>query len=337
MLLSDMGADVVTVARPGKGQRDSRDFVHRGRRVVELDLKNSSGLTAARSILAKADGLIEGFRPGVMERLGLGPDEVLALNQRLVYGRMTGWGQHGPLSLTAGHDINYTAITGALDSFRSEQGDPVSPLNLVGDFGGGALYLVVGVLAALNEVRISGLGQVVDAAICDGVTSMLTYFHSRRALGVWVDRPRSNFIEGASHFYGSYECEDGRYIAIGAVEPQFYATLRKMLELDDVAFDEQRNAADWPELKQRLSELFKTRPRDYWTQLFVSTDACVTPVMSLSEASTHPHLAARETFMIHDGFEQPAPAPRFMRTESSIQGSAAVAPISAAELFDEWA
>jgi alpha-methylacyl-CoA racemase len=336
MLLSDMGADVVTIARPGQGQRDPREFVHRGRRVVELDLKDPASLAAAHAIIAKADVLIEGFRPGVMERLGLGPEQVLSHHPRLVYGRMTGWGQHGPLSQTAGHDINYIAITGALDCFRSEQGDPVSPLNLVGDFGGGALYLVVGVLAALNEVRISGLGQVVDAAICDGVSNMLTYFHSRRALGVWLDQPRSNFIEGASHFYGSYECADGLYIAIGAVEPQFYAMLRDLLQLDDAAFDEQRNPSAWPTLKARMATLFKSRTREQWTQLLAPTDACATPVVALSEAANNPHLRARATFQTHDGFEQPAPAPRFSRTESSSQGSAAAPPMSTAELLQAW-
>jgi alpha-methylacyl-CoA racemase len=336
MLLSDMGADVVTIARPGEGQRDAREFVHRGRRVVELDLKASAGLAAACDLMMEADILIEGFRPGVMERLGLGPDEALSRNPRLIYGRMTGWGQTGPLSQAAGHDINYIAITGALDSFRSEQGDPVSPLNLVGDFGGGALYLVVGVLAALNEVRISGLGQVIDAAMCDGVSNMLTYFHSRRALGLWRDQPRANVLEGASHFYGSYECADGRYLTVGAIEPQFYATLRKLAGLDDAAFDEQRNPDRWPGLKARMAQIFKTRSRDEWAALLAGTDACVAPVIALSEAAKNPHLAARDAFVTQDGFEQPAPAPRFSRTPSAVQGSAAATPVPTADILADW-
>jgi alpha-methylacyl-CoA racemase len=220
--------------------------------------------------------------------------------------------------------------------FVPKQGEPVSPLNLVGDFGGGALYLVVGVLAALNEERVSGRGQVVDAAICDGVSSMLTYFHSRRALGIWADRPRANFIEGASHFYGSYECADGRYIAIGAVEPQFYAMLRKLAGLDDPVFDEQRNPDNWSMQKAEVARVFKTRTRDEWAELLASTDACLAPVMALSEASAHPHLVARRAFETYDGFEQPAPAPRFSRAAAKIQSSAAVSPISPAELLADW-
>ena len=233
MLLSDMGADVVSIARPGQGKRDVRDFVNRGRRVVELDLKNPAHVEQALDLIAAADVLIEGFRPQVMERLGLGPDETLKRNPKLVYGRMTGWGQSGPLSQAAGHDINYIAITGALDSFRAANGETVSPLNLVGDYGGGAMYLVVGVLAAVIEARASGKGQVVDAAMCDGVSSMLTMFHSMRAVGRWTEQPRTNLLDGGAPFYRTYECKDGGFMAIGALEPQFYAELRKLAGLDD--------------------------------------------------------------------------------------------------------
>jgi len=336
MLLSDMGADVVTIARPGEGQRAEGDFVHRGRRVVELDLKRADHNRSVSELIALSDVLIEGFRPGVMERLGLGPDEMLSRNPKLVYGRMTGWGQDGPLAQAAGHDINYIAITGALDCFRSKQGEPVSPLNLVGDFGGGALYLVTGVLAALNEVRLSGRGQVVDAAMCDGVSNMLTYFQSRRAQGLWRDRPRANVLEGASHFYNSYECSDGRYIAVAAIEPQFYAKLRQLVGLDDATFDRQRDAEGWPELTRKLAEIFKTRTRDEWAALLETTDACVQPVVSLSEAPNHPHLAARTVYTKVGGFQQPAPAPRFSTTPSSVQGPAGGEPISAAEVLDGW-
>ncbi|MBR0988005.1 MULTISPECIES: CaiB/BaiF CoA transferase family protein [Bradyrhizobium] len=336
MLLSDMGADVVTVARPGQGRRAEGDFVHRGRRIVELDLKSEDDKACVRDLIGYSDILIEGFRPGVMERLGLGPDEMLSRNSRLVYGRMTGWGQDGPLAQAAGHDINYIAITGALDCFRSKQGDPVAPLNLVGDFGGGALYLVAGVLAALNEVRASGQGQVVDAAMCDGVSNMLTYFQSRRALGLWRDTPRANVLEGASHFYNSYECSDGKYIAVGAIEPQFYAKLRELAGLGDVAYDRQRDVEGWPQLMRNTAAIFRMRTRDEWAELLEKTDACVQPVVSLSEAPNHPHLAARGVYIKVGGFDQPAPAPRFSTTPSSVQGPAGVEPTSAAEVLGGW-
>jgi len=336
MLLSDMGAEVVTIARPGQGKRDVGDFINRGRRVVELDLKNAADVVAVADLAASCDILIEGFRPGVMERLGLGPEELFSRNSRLVYGRMTGWGQDGPLSQTAGHDINYIAITGALDCFRSDEGDPVSPLNLVGDFGGGALYLVTGVLAALNEVWISGRGQVVDAAMCDGVSNMLTYFHSRRALGLWRDKPRANVLEGASHFYNTYECADGGYIAIGAIEPQFYATLRRLAGLGDAAFDHQRDPNSWPDLKKRMAEIFITRTRDEWSALLAETDACVQPVVTLAEASSHPHLAARGVFVKVGELDQPAPAPRFSITPSAVQGPASGSLETAADILAEW-
>ena len=233
MLLSDMGADVVTIARPGQWKNDPRNFVNRGRRPVELDLKKKEDIAQAMELIASADALIEGFRPQVMERLGLGPDEALKRNPRLVYARMTGWGQEGPLAMAAGHDINYIAITGALDSFRSHDGEPVAPLNLVGDYGGGALFLVVGLLAAVIEARSSGKGQVVDAAMCDGVSSMLTMFHALKAMGRWTDEAGTNLLDGGAHFYRTYKCGCGNYMSIGAIEPQFYAELRKLAGLAD--------------------------------------------------------------------------------------------------------
>ncbi len=336
MLLSDMGADVVSIVRPGQGKRDARDFVNRGRRVVELDLKKSDHVAQVLDLIAAADILIEGFRPQVMERLGLGPDVALQRNPRLVYGRMTGWGQSGPLAQSAGHDINYIAITGALDSFRSADGDTVSPLNLVGDYGGGALYLLVGVLAAMIEARASGKGQIVDAAMCDGVSSMLTMFHSLHATGRWSDQPRTNLLDGGAHFYRTYECKDGRYMAIGALEPQFYAELRKLADLENDCYDDQMNRDQWPDLSHKMAAVFKTRTRDEWTELFNGTDACAAPVIGMFEAPSHPHLAARQTYIVADGGLQPAPAPRFSHTPSAIQGSAAVQPISAADLLSQW-
>jgi alpha-methylacyl-CoA racemase len=336
MLLSDMGADVVSIARPGQGKRDVRDFVNRGRRVIELDLKNPAHIEQALDLIAAADVLIEGFRPLVMERLGLGPDVVLKRNPRLVYGRMTGWGQTGPLSQAAGHDINYIAITGALDSFRAGNGETVSPLNLVGDYGGGALFLVVGVLAAVIEARTSGKGQVVDAAMCDGVSSMLTMFHSMRAIGRWTEEPRTNLLDGGAPFYRTYECKDGGHMAIGALEPQFYAELRQLAGLDEDCYDAQMDRKGWPKLHEKMAALFKTKTRDEWAEILEGSDACAAAVLGLFDAPKHPHLAARQTFVTADGHVQPAPAPRFSRTPSAIQGSPAVPPVDAADVLAQW-
>jgi len=336
MMLSDMGADVVCIARPGQGTRPPGDFVNRGRRVVELDLKSRDHIAQVLDLISAADILIEGFRPKVMERLGLGPDVALKRNPRLVYGRMTGWGQEGPLAQAAGHDINYIAITGALDSFRATNGETVSPLNLVGDYGGGALYLVVGVLAAVIEAKSSGKGQVVDAAMCDGVSSMLTMFHSLRALGRWPGGPRTNMLDGGAHFYRTYECKDGGFMSVGAIEPQFYAELRKRAGLDEECYDAHMSRDEWPKLQEKMAAVFKTKTRDEWTALLEGTEACAAPVVSLFDAPAHPHLAARETFVNAHGGIQPAPAPRFSRTPSTIQGTAAVTPVDATDILAQW-
>lgn len=337
MMLSDMGADVVTIARPGQWRNDARQFVNRGRRPVELDLKKKEDIAQAMDLIAAADALIEGFRPQVMERLGLGPDEALKRNPRLVYGRMTGWGQEGPLAHSAGHDINYIAITGALDSFRSHDGEPVAPLNLVGDYGGGALFLVVGLLAGIIEARSSGKGQVVDAAMCDGVSNMLTMFHMLKAVDRWTDEAGTNLLDGGAHFYRTYKCACGNYMSIGAIEPQFYAELRKLAGLDDTVYDAQMDRAKWPELQKKLETVFLTKTRDEWAKLLQGSDACAAPIVSLFEAPTHPHLAARKTFVEHEGGVQPAPAPRFSRTPSAIQHSAGVSPTQAADILADWA
>ncbi len=336
MLLSDMGADVVSIARPRQGKRDVRDFVNRGRRVIELDLKNPADIAKALDLIGAADVLIEGFRPQVMERLGLGPDVALKRNPKLVYGRMTGWGQEGPLAQAAGHDINYIAITGALDSFRAANGETVSPLNLVGDYGGGALYLVVGVLAAVIEARTSGKGQVVDAAMCDGVSSMLTMFHSMKATGRWTDQPRTNLLDGGAPFYRTYQCKDGGFMAIGALEPQFYAELRQLAGLSEDCYDAQMDKSGWPNLHEKITALFKTKTRDEWAAILEGSDACAAAVRGLFDAPNHPHLVARKTFVTVDGHVQPAPAPRFSRTPSSIQGSPALPPVDAADILSQW-
>jgi alpha-methylacyl-CoA racemase len=331
MMLADMGAEVVTLDRIG-GKKNLKLAAGRGRKVVELDLKNEAGIAQVLDLLAHADALIEGFRPGVMERLGLGPETVQARNPRLVYGRMTGWGQEGPLAQAAGHDINYIAVTGALAAIGGKD-KPVPPLNLVGDFGGGALYLVVGVLAALLEASKSGKGQVVDAAMCDGAASLMSMFFDLAAAGRWTETRESNFLDGGAHFYGVYECACGNFISIGSIEPQFYALLRQHAGLSDADFDRQMDSQAWPALRQKLADVFKTRTREVWCKIMEGTDVCFAPVLTMSEAPDHPHMAAREIFVSRHGVTQPAPAPRFSRTPSAIRESATA---DIASLTRDW-
>jgi alpha-methylacyl-CoA racemase len=318
MLLADMGADVVRVERPGGGGLSlaSYDVLDRGRRSVAVDLKSPAGTEVVLRLVEQADVLVEGFRPGVAERLGIGPEVCLGRNPRLVYGRMTGWGQDGPLAPRAGHDIDYAAVTGALAAVGEPGGKPVPPLNLVADFGGGALFLVTGVLAALVERSGSGRGQVVDAAMVDGVTSLLSMFYGLRHAGLWRDERGTNLLDGGAPFYDTYRCADGGYVAVGALEPQFFAALLHTLALDDVPA--QHDVARWPELRQRLAEAFLTRTRDEWAAVFDDVDACVAPVLTLGEAASHPHVAARGLVVERDGVQQPAPAPRFSRTPSQL-------------------
>ncbi len=336
MLMSDMGADVIAIQRPGHGRNHPGNFVNRGRRTIELDLKKPEDVATAKQLVAKADILVEGFRPGVMEKLGLGPDEALKSNEKLVYARMTGWGQEGPLAMAAGHDINYVAVTGALDSFRARKGGLVSPLNLVGDYGGGALYLVMGALAALIQSRASGKGQVVDVAMCDGVASLITMFHALTAMGVWTDKPGENLLDGGAPFYGPFECKDGKYFTIGAIEPQFYAELLQRAGIDDPEFKEQNNRAKWPAQREKMEAIFKTKTRDEWSKLLEGTDACAMAVYSMDEAKSHPHLVARKTFVEHAGAVQPAPAPRFSRTPSQIQSAPMEGRIEPAAAVAAW-
>jgi alpha-methylacyl-CoA racemase len=333
MLLADMGADVVRLDRPD-GQRRAKDIISRGRLSFALDLKQSADLDCAIALAKQADVLLEGFRPGVMERLGLGPEKLLAENPKLVYGRMTGWGQTGPLAADPGHDINYIALTGALNAIGPAEGPPVPPLNLLGDYGGGSLFLVMGVLAAVLEARQSGRGQMVDCAICDGVVSILSLFHTLTALGQWDSQRGTNPFDGGAHFYTTYECADGKYIAVGAGEPKFYAAFRKLAGLTDPEFDQQRDRAAWPGLKRKAQAVFKTKTRDEWIAIFEGNEACVAPVLSFSEAMQHPHLQARGTVVETDGLRQAAPAPRFSRTPSSIQARRSVSSIQ--ELREHW-
>jgi alpha-methylacyl-CoA racemase len=331
MMLADMGAEVVTLDRVGAG-KNMKSVAGRGRKVVELDLKDKTAVAQVLELLANADALIEGFRPGVMERLGLGPDVVQARNPRLVYGRMTGWGQEGPLAQAAGHDINYISLTGALAAIGTTE-KPVPPLNLVGDFGGGALYLVVGVLAALVEASKSGKGQVVDAAMCDGAASLMSMFFDMTAVGRWTEERESNFLDGGAHFYGVYECACGNFISIGSIEPQFYALLRQHAGLSDADFDQQMVRKAWPGLRQKLADVFKTKTREEWCKIMEGTDVCFAPVLTMSEAPNHPHMAARNIFVSRHGITQPAPAPRFSRTPSAIREPAKA---DIASLANDW-
>jgi len=316
MLLADLGAEVTRIERPGGGVSavdPRKDVLRRNRRSVVLDLRSQEGVAAARALLRDADVLIEGYRPGVTERMGLGPEDCWAFNPRLVYGRMTGWGQSGPLAKSAGHDIGYIAVTGALGSIgRSGQG-PIAPVNLVGDFGGGSTFLVIGILAACWEADRSGLGQVVDAAIVDGASSLTSLLHGMMSCGLWNDQRGVNMLDTGFPWYDTYETADGEWMAVGALEPQFYAEFTRVLGIQHKAAlrdDPHR----WPELRTVIADAFGGRTRAEWTELFDGTDACVAPVLSLREAPSHPHLVARATFVEVDGVVQPAPAPRFSRT-----------------------
>ena len=319
MLLSDLGADVVRIDRKGPGRASPADITARGRRSIALDLKRPEAVETCLRLMDSAEIIFEGFRPGVMERLGLGPDVALKRNPKLVYGRMTGWGQTGPLAQAAGHDINYIAISGALHAIGT--GDkPVPPLNLVGDFGGGALYLAFGLLAALTHARATGQGQVVDTAMTDGAASLMSMFYGMKAMGVWNGERRANLLDGGAHFYDTYQCSDGKWIALGSIEPQFYALLLEKAGLTDPAFGAQMDRSAWPDLKAKLAAVIARKTRAEWTAIMEGTDICFGPVMDLDEAPLHPHNLARETFVTVSGVVQPAPAPRFSATPGQIQG-----------------
>jgi alpha-methylacyl-CoA racemase len=321
MLLADMGAEVIRVDRIGGGMGGNpADFVSRGRQSIALNLKAPEGVEVVLKLLASADVLIEGFRPGVMEKLGLGPEVCQARNPKLVYGRMTGWGQQGPLAQAAGHDINYIAITGALDAIGRADSGPVPPLNLLGDYGGGALYLVSGVLAALLEAQRSGRGQVVDAAISDGVISLMSAIYSFQAMGMWEAGRQRNMLDGGAHYYDTYECADGNYVSIGAIEPQFYALLADKLDIDigPADFSQQLDKSRWPELKARIAERLKHKTRDEWCAIMEGTDVCFAPVLDMREAPGYAHNRARRSFVERDGVTQAAPAPRFSRSAGEL-------------------
>ena len=317
MMLADMGADIVRLARPSPGGDPGASVLYRGRTLAPANLKDAADRDAALDLVAGADILIEGYRPGVLERLGLGPDVCLARNPQLVFGRMTGWGQDGPLSPYAGHDINYIAVTGALHAIGQADAPPTVPLNLVGDYGGGALFLVTGVLAALLAARSSGRGQVVDAAMTEGTATLLSMFHGFQAEGRWQDRREANLLDGAAPFYRCYECADGRHVAVGCLEPQFFHACVTGLGLDPATL-RQYDTATWPSLRKAFAAAFMTRTRDEWAEHFAATDACVSPVLSLTEAPAHPHNQARGSFIMRNAISQAAPAPRFSATPSAV-------------------
>lgn len=339
MLMSDLGADVIRIDRAGGNGRAATpaNVEARGRRSIALDLKNADDIETALKLIEKADGLIEGFRPGVMERLGLGPDVVLRRNPKLAYGRMTGWGQTGPLSHAAGHDLNYIALTGALGAMGRKGEAPYPPLNLIGDYGGGALYLAFGMLAAIISARNTGEGQVIDVAMTDGAASLTSMFYGMRAMGIWTDERQANLLDGGAPFYDCYETSDGKYVSIGSIEPQFYALLLEKAELDDPAFQKQMSREQWPHLKKKIAAVIKTKSRDEWCELMEGTDVCFAPVLSLAEAPTHPHNVARQTFIEVEGVTQPAPAPRFSRTPGAIQRPPAAPGAHNEEIRKDWA
>ncbi|MGA2036911.1 MAG: CaiB/BaiF CoA-transferase family protein [Acidimicrobiales bacterium] len=341
MLLADAGADVLRVDRPtGPGVRPAEkphwELLNRSRRSASVDLRNPEGVTLVLDLVAQADALVEGWRPGVAERLGVGPEVCLERNSRLVYGRMTGWGQEGPLARTAGHDIDYIAICGALWSIGRHTERPVPPLNLVGDFGGGGMLLAFGLVAALLEARSSGKGQVVDAAMVDGAASLMTMTYAFHQLGWWREDRGVNIIDTGAPFYEVYETADGKWFAVGAIEPQFYAELLRVMGLENEELPAQMDRDRWPEVKERFAEVFRTRSRDEWAELFSGTDACGAPVLSPWEAHTHPHNAERHTFVEVAGVLQPGPAPRFSRTPSRIQRPPPVVGEDTDEVLGAW-
>ena len=340
MLLADLGADVVRV--DGMTQVDlgidrGRQFsvLNRSRRSVSVDLKNPDGVETVLKLIEGADALIEGFRPGVTERLGLGPDECLARNPKLVYGRMTGWGQEGPLAHAAGHDINYIALTGALHAIGSAD-KPSPPLNLVGDFGGGGIYLAFGVCAALLEAKTSGEGQIVDAAMTEGAASLMASIYGMHASGHWSDQREDNVLDGGSYYYGVYETSDGKFVSIGSIEGKFHDELLQLTGLQDASTEERIDQSGWPEKKDRMAEVIKSKTRDEWDEIMLGSDVCYAPVLDLSEAPSHPHNVARGSFVEVDGVVQPAPAPRFSRTPGEVQMPPPSPGQHTAEVLTDW-
>lgn len=337
MLLADMGAEVIVVERYATSKEHRMpDCNRRGKKSIALNLKQAEGVEALLQLIEQTDVLFEGFRPGVMERLGLSPAVCMARNPRLIYGRMTGWGQEGPLAKAAGHDINYISLTGALFATGRAQDKPVPPLNLVGDYGGGGMFLVMGILAALIERQQSGKGQVVDAAMTDGSAVLMSIFNSLHAMGMWTPKRGVNLLDSGAHFYDTYETKDGKYVSIGALEPQFYAQLIEKAGLDPEVFSNQMNQQEWPQLKEELSRVFKEKTQAEWCAIMEGSDVCFAPVLDFIEAQQHPHNVARGTYIEVDGLVQPAPAPRFSRTPSEVQFGPRAAGENTEEILQDW-
>jgi alpha-methylacyl-CoA racemase len=342
LMLADMGADVIRVDRAGSVHGGDpaappADILNRGRRSVGVDLKSPDGVEVLLQLVERADAIFEPFRPGVAERLGFGPDVCLARNPKIVYGRMTGWGQEGPYANTAGHDINYISLAGALDHFGRQGEKPVPPLNLVGDFGGGGMFLAYGLVCAILEAKTSGKGQVVDAAMVDGSAILMTFIHGLRAMGIWADERGTNLLDTGAHFYDVYETKDGKFVSIGSIEPQFYAELLRLTGLDqDPDLPWQNDKSAWPAMKDRITEIFKAKTRDEWCEIMEGTDVCFAPVLSMGEAPQHPHNVERGTFVELDGIVQPAPAPRFSRTPGAVARPPSHAGQHTDEVLADW-
>ena len=345
-MLADLGADIIkidrsTSARGGDPSTPPADVLQRGRRSIAVDLKSPEGVELVLQLAKKADGLFEPFRPGVAERLGIGPDACLARNPKLVYGRMTGWGQDGPYAHTAGHDINYISLAGALWHFGRKDEAPVFPMNMVGDFGGGGMLLAYGMLAGLLHAARTGESQVVDAAMVDGTAALMMMFHAFRAMGIYEEARGDNLLDSGAHFYDVYETADGEYVSIGSIEPQFYAELLKHTGLADAqergeALPWQMDKSQWPAMKERLGAIFKSKTRDEWCEIMEGTDVCFAPVLRMSEAAKHPHNVHRQTFIERDGIVQPAPAPRFSETPGAVQRPPAHVGQHTDEVLAEW-
>ena len=319
MILADMGAEVISVERiTAAGRGSSSDIASRGKKSIAVDIRKPEGQDIIKKLVESADVLIEGFRPGVMEKNNLGPDELLNINPKLIFGRMTGWGQNGPLANAAGHDINYIALSGVLGAIGKKDTPPPPPLNLIGDFGGGGMLLALGVCAALNTVNKEGKGQVIDAAMTEGSALLMSMMYGMLNSGIWTDTRDSNLLDGAAHFYGCYECKDGKFVSIGSIEPQFYSLLREKMNIDEDIFDNQMDKNSWPALRENLETRFKEKTRDEWCQIMEGTDICFAPVLSMKEAINHEHNVERKSFFDLDNVVQPSPAPKFSYSESEV-------------------
>tara|TARA_B100001540_G_scaffold269792_1_gene252651 strand:- start:265 stop:1365 length:1101 start_codon:yes stop_codon:yes gene_type:complete len=337
MLLADIGADVIRVGRKGsEGLENKFDIHNRSKRSITADLKDKDTINEILKLIDQVDVVFEGYRPGVMEKLGLGPDVCIERNPKLVYGRMTGWGQEGPMSNLAGHDINYISLSGALNSIGRKDSNPIPPLNLIGDYGGGGMHLAFGIVSGLIHALKTGEGQVVDSAMVDGSLSLMSFFYSLKEMGHWEDKRESNLLDGFAHFYDTYECSDNKYIAVGSIEPQFYNELLEKLQIDDERFKDQHNKDLWPELKEKMTSIIKLKSRSEWVEIFSGSDACVSPVLSMEEAQAHPHNLEREAFISIDGFNQPNASPRYSKTKPEIKYNAKKVGVDLDDICNEF-